>query len=114
VEDHFDTASVLARLITKMGCEVTTAHSVFDVQSVMSNGRFDLLVSDIGLPDGSGVDVMIRLRELYGIQGLALTGMGSEADRTKILQAGFSECLVKPVDFTRLKMAIERILNLEG
>jgi CheY-like chemotaxis protein len=65
-------------------------------------------VSDIGLPDGSGLDLMIELRERYGLEGIALSGYGMESDLKRSRDAGFREHLVKPVGLEELKQAITR------
>src|SRR5688500_12411630 len=74
VEDHADTRDVLRRLLKSFGCAVTTAETVREAVELSQREQFDLLVSDIGLPDGSGTDVMRRLRESQGVRGIALSG----------------------------------------
>jgi len=73
---------------------------------------FDLLISDIGLPDRSGYDLMRELRH-KGLPGIALTGFGSEHDITEARAAGFSEHLTKPINFERLEEAIQNLLEAE-
>ena len=73
-------------------------------------GRFDLLVSDIGLPDGSGHDLMRALRQQFNLRGIAFSGFGMEADVQKSLAAGFATHLTKPIDFERLKQAMAAAL----
>jgi CheY-like chemotaxis protein len=89
-------------------------HQVRAVQSVgaalvaAEEERFDLVVSDLGLPDGSGLDLMRRLRELYGLTGIAVSGYGTPQDVEHSLSAGFVEHLTKPVYPQKLKEAIAR------
>ena len=109
VEDHHDTAHLMARLLRNLGYEVSVANSVAAARSLASEYQFDLLVSDIGLPDESGIELMRHVRQEYKLPGIALTGFGTERDRAEILAAGFSEVLVKPVDFKQLKAAITRV-----
>ena len=106
VEDHADTLRVLSRMVRGLGHAVTTAASVATALDASAAGPFDLLVSDVGLPDGSGVDLMRRLRPMPGI---ALTGYGMESDVEACRDAGFAAHLTKPVDFTRLEEAIRRV-----
>jgi CheY-like chemotaxis protein len=70
---------------------------------------FDLLVSDIGLPDGSGIDLMERLNAEHSMVGIALTGYGMEDDIRKSRDAGFREHLVKPVDLNKLDAVIQEV-----
>ena len=85
-EDHADTARVMGRLLTRLGHRVAVAKSVAAAVDLATAGEFDLLVSDLGLPDGSGLDLMRRLRPMKGI---ALTGYGMEDDVEKTREAGF-------------------------
>ena len=73
--------------------------------------KFDLVISDLGLPDGVGYDLMPTLRQRYGIKGIALSGYGMDADVQKSKEAGFTEHLTKPVDPTTLEAAISRTLS---
>src|SRR5438309_5241029 len=71
--------------------------------------RFDLLISDVGLPDGSGMELMAKLSAKTRLLGIAMSGFGTNADIQKSLEAGFSQHLVKPVTMERLDAAINRI-----
>ncbi len=71
--------------------------------------RFDLLISDIALSDGSGIDLMTQLHRICGIPGIAMSGFGMKGDIERSLQAGFVEHLVKPVKLEKLEAAINRI-----
>ncbi len=75
---------------------------------------FDVLVSDIGLPDGSGTDVMRAVRARGAVPGIAMSGFGMEEDVRRSREAGFSEHLVKPVAFGKLKEAIRRVTENRG
>jgi DNA-binding NtrC family response regulator len=110
VEDHADTSRALARLLRRAGHAVTTAESVAQAIDAFSPGRFDLLVSDLGLPDGSGLELMRRLKDRQpGIFGICLSGYGTEADVRACRESGFAEHLTKPVDMNRLNAAVARI-----
>jgi len=71
----------------------------------------DLVISDLGLPDGDGRDLMRHLRDRHGIPGVAISGYGMEDDIEKSRAAGFSEHLTKPVQFEELQEAICRLAN---
>ena len=108
VEDHADTAEAMADLLRALGHEVTVAGSVGVALSAAEaqGGQFDLVVSDLGLPDGSGLDLMRVLSNSYGLKGIALSGYGMEEDVLRSREAGFSKHLTKPVDMQALKAAI--------
>jgi len=72
-----------------------------------------LVISDLGLPDGSGCDLMRKLRDEYRLRGIALSGFGMEDDVRQAEEAGFSRHLTKPVDFDVLLSAIREMLAAE-
>src|SRR5207244_3041904 len=110
VEDHEDTARVMARLLRGYCYDVTTANDVASALRLAGSEPFDLVISDLGLPDGSGLDLMRHLlherRDDVAIKGIALSGYGMEADRQRSREAGFAEHLTKPVDLHRLQDVI--------
>ncbi len=114
VEDHLDTLRILGRLLQKQGIEVTPVQSMAKALSAIRSvqetaGRFDLIVSDLGLPDGDGLELMRILRDQYGLRGIALSGYGMEEDIEKSREAGFQEHLTKPVKIAELLQAIKRV-----
>ena len=112
VEDHDDTRRTLARLIERWGHSVQTAATVSEALQLANEGPPDLLVSDLGLPDGHGNDLMRELRKSKGIRGIAVSGFGTEEDVARSLAAGFEVHLAKPVGAQRLRAAIgEAVLN---
>jgi signal transduction histidine kinase/CheY-like chemotaxis protein len=114
VEDDAVTAGVLSRLLGRSGFAVTTAGDLATALATASRGEFDLVVSDIGLPDGTGLDLMPRLRALRPVPGIALTGFGMEADVRKSHEAGFAAHLTKPVDYRQLEALIRRVASQGG
>ena len=111
VEDHLDTLQTLERLLLKNGYVVRTASSIAEALEITREYQFDVLVSDIGLPDGRGTDLMERLGE-SGVPrppAVAMSGFGMEDDLQRSLEAGFSEHLTKPVEFLALHQAISRL-----
>lgn len=109
VEDHSDTAKALERLLRRAGHVVHTANDAATALALAGQHPFDLVISDLGLPDGTGYELMALLKRQAGIPGIAMSGYGTEEDIRKSREAGFSQHLVKPVDFGRLKQAIHRV-----
>jgi CheY-like chemotaxis protein len=105
VEDHGPTRASLQRLLTSRNFDVRAAACVADAWELASSNEFDLLLSDIGLPDGDGYLLMRELQERYGLKGIALTGFGMEDDIELSKEAGFSLHLVKPVRASALDEA---------
>ena len=109
VEDHADTREVLDRLLSSLGCTVWAVGSVKEAIDLSDRESFDLLVSDIGLPDGSGLDVMNYVRARHGMRGIALSGFGQDEDIRRSADAGFEMHLTKPVNFQTLREIIFKI-----
>ena len=107
VEDHEDTNRSLTKLLRRRGYEVAPANSVRSALDLAAAGRYDVLVSDLGLPDGSGIDLMQALDSDRPSLGIALTGFGMEEDIQKTRSVGFAHHLVKPVDLNRLDSLIQ-------
>ncbi|MDB6152982.1 MAG: domain S-box [Chthoniobacteraceae bacterium] len=110
VEDHEPTLQVLSRLLLRAGHHVVTASSVRDGLHAASGHTFDLVISDLGLPDGSGTELMVQLRDTHRLRGIALSGYGMEEDIVRSREAGFELHLIKPVDFKQLQSAIFEML----
>jgi signal transduction histidine kinase/response regulator RpfG family c-di-GMP phosphodiesterase len=108
VEDHEDTNRSLTQLLRRRGYHVQAAHSVQTALEAAAQEKFDVLVSDIGLPDGSGIDLMEKLSVDHPIFGIALTGFGMEDDLRKSHEVGFNHHLVKPIDLNRLDALIQQ------
>jgi signal transduction histidine kinase len=107
VEDHEPTMMVLVRLLRHYGHNVFTAENVERALAVAATHSFDLVISDLGLPDGNGIDLMRKLAKNYGLRGIALSGYGMAEDRAKTKQAGFLAHLVKPINFDQLQSALQ-------
>ncbi|PYI93725.1 MAG: hypothetical protein DME97_05565 [Verrucomicrobia bacterium] len=108
VEDHEDTNRSLTQLLRRRGYHVQPAHTVQAALAAAAQEPFDVLVSDIGLPDGSGIELMEKLKSNHPIFGIALTGFGMEDDLRKSHDVGFHHHLVKPVDLNRLDALIQQ------
>jgi PAS domain S-box-containing protein len=111
VEDHEDTARVLRRMLESAGYGVCQANSIAGARDLATKRAFNLLISDVGLPDGSGLDLMRELREKQRMTGIALSGFGMDEDRAASKEAGFVEHFTKPVDWVRLHEAVERLTS---
>ncbi len=111
VEDHAATRVALVRLLTRRHFEVTTASTLAEAREAINRRDFDLIVSDIGLPDGSGCTLMAELRaKKTGMPGIALSGYGMEDDLARSQAAGFNAHLTKPINVKTLDEAIARLL----
>ena len=111
VDDHVDTCTGMRMMLERRGYDITVAHSASQAVEKTQKEDFDLLISDIGLPDRSGYELMSELRQNKGLLGIALSGFGMEADVNKARDAGFSEHLTKPINFDRLEQAIRHLLE---
>jgi CheY-like chemotaxis protein len=116
VEDHSDTAEQLTRLLKRAGHEVTWACSVREARELIAakaertpEDDFNILISDLGLPDGTGHDLMRDLVGHHPIPGIALSGYGMVDDIRNSMAAGFSRHITKPVDWQELKVAIQKL-----
>lgn len=109
VEDHPDTLRTMSRLLKHLGHTVEAASTVAEAVAKGKGGPFDVLLSDIGLPDGSGLDVVRELRKNNSIRrAIALSGFGQADDVQRSRDAGFEVHLVKPVDVSILKESLRR------
>lgn len=109
VDDHTDTVITLGALLRNLGYEVACAETVRQALLLAKESKFDLLVSDIGLPDGSGHDLMRQIRAKQSIAGIALSGFGMKDDLEKSRAVGFTEHLIKPVNVDRLQATLREI-----
>ena len=111
VDDHPDTCAALGKLLTLRGHHVAAAHNMRAAKEAAENNQYDLLISDVGLPDGNGMELLRHLRSKFAIPGIAISGFGMDADIGKSLEAGFSAHLVKPVKLEKLEAAIARVMS---
>jgi two-component system CheB/CheR fusion protein len=110
VDDHQDTCVALERLLVRRGHLVAAAHNVRSAMEAAARNSFDLLISDVALPDGTGTELMTYLRAISRIPGIAISGFGMNGDIEKSIDAGFAEHLVKPVKMENLEAAIDRVI----
>jgi CheY-like chemotaxis protein len=110
VEDHADTARAISRLLGGQGHDVRTADCVHAALQLAEQQPFDIVISDLGLPDGNGYDLMRLLHSLYGsLKGIAVSGYGMDDDIRRSSQAGFMAHLTKPVDVRHLQATLLRV-----
>ena len=111
VEDHEDTARALRRMLENAGYQVGYASTLASARDLAAKRHFQLVISDLGLPDGSGLDLMGELGDSGQLRGIALSGFGSESDVAAAKAAGFAAHFTKPVDWERLRHTIHRLLD---
>jgi CheY-like chemotaxis protein len=111
VDDHHDTCIGMKRMLERRGYEITVAHSADQAVEKVRTQDFDLLISDIGLPDRSGYELMREVRLNKNLPGIALSGFGTEQDVNQARAAGFAEHLTKPINFERLERTIQNLLS---
>lgn len=108
VEDHDDTRLAYARLLGICGFGVDTAADAPQALSAMKSSHIDLVVCDISLRDCTGIELLGRLRSIYPLKAIAVTGHSSPGD---CLLAGFDRFLLKPVDVEKLVSTIRALLQ---
>jgi signal transduction histidine kinase/CheY-like chemotaxis protein len=108
VEDHAASRSAIATALRRRGYQVMDVGRIREAIDAATRWEFDLVLSDIELPDGTGLDLMLAL-ERRGARGIALSGYATEDDRKRSMTAGFSEHLAKPVTIDALELAIHRV-----
>jgi signal transduction histidine kinase/CheY-like chemotaxis protein len=113
VDDHQDTCLGMKMMLERRGYAITVAHTADQAMEKARAQEFDLLISDIGLPDRSGYELMRELQAIRNVRGIAISGFGMEHDVSKARAAGFSEHLTKPINFEQLEEAIQGVLDLD-
>jgi PAS domain S-box-containing protein len=106
VEDHEPTRNALTHLLSRRDYQVFAASTLAEARALARQEHFDLVVSDIGLPDGDGYTLMSELRDAFGLKGIALSGYGMEQDLARGKAAGFVTHLIKPVRVESLEKAL--------
>ena len=106
VEDHTDSRAVLGMLLNRCGCRTVTAKSFAEACRRLDEMTFDVLIADLGLPDGDGLELVRYAKAICPLRAIALTGRDSEEERKSGLAAGFDFYLTKPVDLHALRQAI--------
>ena len=107
VDDHADTLRMIAFLLRKSGYQVETAASIEEAEPLLEPRK--VLISDIGLPDGNGWDLMSIFKAKGGGLGIAISGFGQEGDVERSRRVGFSDHLIKPIDINALRSALNAL-----
>ncbi len=111
VEDHVDTARALSRLLENRGYKLEAASSVASALEAAGRGEFDVFLCDLGLPDGTGIDFIEKVRKSRDTPAIALTGFGMQEDIERAQRAGFNAHLTKPVNLQKLEVTIWQLLQ---
>jgi PAS domain S-box-containing protein len=111
VDDHEDTLRVLRRLLKLLGYSLATAPSAAAALNYATTNEFDVLVSDIGLPDENGHDLLRKMKRIRNVPAIAISGYGSVTDIQNSLDAGFCAHLTKPLDCDRLHATIQKVVH---
>ncbi|MEO8439139.1 MAG: response regulator [Spartobacteria bacterium] len=106
VEDHEQTRVTLVQLLQRRGHKVDGVATIEAARARVTTGEFDLVISDLGLPDGEGHNLMAELHDNLGLPGIALSGYGMDHDIARSRASGFFAHLTKPVDIHALESAI--------
>jgi CheY-like chemotaxis protein len=113
VEDDRSAATAVRRVLRSAGHRARLATSVAGAEHAIRSARFDVLISDLALPDGSGLDLLRQLRaaspETQSLQGILLSGFVQPADAASALAAGYSAHVAKPFDATHLLDTLRRV-----
>jgi len=109
VEDHGDTLQTLSRLLTYFGHQISVADNAQSALETVQSQQFDVVLCDIGLPDGTGYDVITEAKRKQALKAVALTGFGTDEDIRRGKEAGFDFHLVKPVDFHELRSVLDQV-----
>jgi DNA-binding response OmpR family regulator len=111
VEDHTDTRAVLSVLLNRCGCRTVTAKNLREARTRLKEMRFEILICDLNLPDGDGLELAGEAKKLQPLKAIALTGRDSEQERVAGINAGFDCYLTKPIEFRELQEALKRSRN---
>jgi len=109
VEDHGDTLLALSNLLKHFGHEISVADDAASARKIIGSKELDVVLADIGLPDGSGYDLVAEAKRRQSVKAVALTGFGEPDDIERGKEAGFDFHLTKPVDFHELRTVLGQV-----
>ena len=113
VDDHIDGLEITAKLLRMEGFEVVTAGCCQEAISRAREAQMDLVVTDLGLPDGTGMELLAELKRIYPIEGVAMTAHSEGSFRDGAIKGGFARYLFKPFVFSDLLGAVREALGPE-
>ncbi|MBV9009640.1 MAG: response regulator [Verrucomicrobia bacterium] len=111
VEDSADTAEGLRRFLTRIGYKVYIAPDVASARALAKAVEFDVLLSDIRLPDGTGWDLMRELSRDQAVRGIAISGYNSDDEVARSKRVGFLDHIAKPLVAEELAAALENAVT---
>ncbi len=109
VEDHANTLRVFGAMLNHFGHEISLASNAQNALTVLESREFDVVLSDIGLPDGTGYEVISYAKQKQRVKGVALTGLNKKEDIARSKEVGFDFHLIKPVDFHELRTVLAQV-----
>ena len=109
IEDHGETLQIFAHLLRHFGHEISGADCAQSALQLLESKEFDLVLSDIDLPDGSGYNVVSQAKRKQPVKAVALAGFSTDEDIRRSKEAGFDFHLTKPVDFFELRTVLNQI-----
>ena len=101
----------LTKLLELLGHRLDSVANAAAATDVAAHKHFDLVISDLGLPDRDGYDLMKQLRREHQLPGIAVSGFGMEHDRVRSKDAGFAVHMIKPITIDALSEAIDSIVS---
>ena len=110
VEDHVDTRKCICSYLERLGHRVRGASSMAEALEQILAGPCDVFVSDVGLPDGDGCELLERAKFPQGVYTVAVSGFGMGADRVRSQAAGFHRHILKPFGHEELEAILEAAL----
>lgn len=112
VEDEDETRLMMQQLLTKEGFHVVTAPSRTEALTLAGQNKLDLLIVDLGLPDGSGLGLLAEARKVQPpIKGIVVSGYDIGGD---VFDAGYAAQMLKPIEFPRLVSLVDTVLNKQS
>src|SRR5437879_6029728 len=111
VEDHASTAEALRKFLTCIGYKVYVAPDIASARGLAKAVEFDVLLSDLRLPDGTGWDLMQELSATKPVRAIAISGHNTDVDIERSRKVGFLDHIAKPLVAEELTAAIERAVT---
>jgi DNA-binding response OmpR family regulator len=109
VEDHNYSRQTVSRLLRHFRYDVVAAPDYRTASALLDKWQFDVLLSDIRLPDGDGCNLVMVAKSKQPLVAIALTALGTGTDESRGLSCGFDHYFVKPLDFYRLRTLLRGI-----
>lgn len=111
VEDHEDTRNILSRLLRRLGYKVDSVASYEAALQALDRSQFQVLLSDLGLPDGDGCDLVREAKRKQDLTAIALTARASDEEVERGWAAGFDHYLTKPFDMNELRSVLGQVVH---